>query len=315
MVADVMARGYHSAQGKVSHNLKRIQDRLDPYAEYIMLGLPLAWLLLVLGIPVIFNIYASFFEWNGTGWPTDFIGVANYIAILEEPSLIRSIGNTVLWTVGTVLIPPALGLGLALLIDGVRGESIVKTLFFIPYPVSLVAVGIMWDFIYQPDWGVLNTTLEFVGLGEVTRAWLGVETINTFAVMAANGWIVTAFAMVIFLAGLQSIPPQLVEASKIDGLSRIQRFRHVTLPLLRPFTTLVVATTLFNVLKVFDIIWVMTRGGPYFTSETLAVSMYRVAFSQFQFGKGAAIANILTLIIIIVTILYIRSNVQKEVEY
>lgn len=291
------------------------QRKLDPYAEYILLGVPVLWLLAVLGFPVALNVYASFFAWNGTGWPTDFVGLANYAAILDQPALVNSIVNTFIWTVGMVVIPPMLGLGLALLVEGIRGQSLIKTLFFLPYPVSLVAVGIMWKFMYQGRWGVVNTVLSVLGYEELTRAWLGVIGLNTYAMMIANGWIVTAFAMVIYIAGLQSIPPHLIEASKIDGLSRFQRFRYVTLPLLRPFTTLVVATTLFNVLKVFSIIWVMTGGGPHFTSETLAVAMYRVAFVQFQFGQGAALANVLTLIVIVVTVVYIQSNIRKEVEY
>jgi len=291
-----------------------LQQRLDPYAEYILLGVPLLWLIAILGFPVALTVYAGFFSWDGTGWPTDFVGLANYYAILDQPALVRSIINNIIWTVGMVLVPPIVGLGLALLVEGIRGQKIVKTLFFLPYPVSLVAVGIMWKFIYQPDWGLVNTALVLIGLEEFTRAWLGAVTWNTFAMMIANGWIVTAFAMVIYIAGLQSIPRHLIEAAKIDGLSRFQRFRYVILPLLRPFTTLVIATTLFNVIKVFDIIWVMTGGGPHFTSETLALSMYRVAFVQYNFGLGAAIANVLTLIIIIVTVLYIQSNIRKEVD-
>jgi len=121
--------------------------------------------------------------------------------------------------------------------------------------------------------------------------------------------------MVVYLAGLQSIPRDLIEAAKIDGLSRVQRFRYVTFPMLRPFTTLVIATILFRVLKIFDIIWVMTGGGPFSSSETLAVSMYRIAFSQFNFGRGAAVANMLTILIIVATVIYIRYNVKREVDY
>jgi ABC-type sugar transport system permease subunit len=133
--------------------------------------------------------------------------------------------------------------------------------------------------------------------------------------MVAQGWLFSATAMLIYLAGLRSIPSELYEAAKVDGLSPAQRFRYVTLPLLRPFTTFVVATILFNVLKIFDIIWIMTRGGPFFSSETLAVSMYRIAFTQFQFGLGAAVANLLTILIVIVTVFYIRYNIKREVDF
>lgn len=292
-----------------------LQRLLDPYADYVMLSPPLVLLLVLLGLPVIFNLYISFFQWNGTGWPSVFVGLRNYVAIFSNETLLTSIYNTVIWTVGMVTVPPIIGLGTALLIDDLYGEQVFKTAFFLPKAVSFVAIGIMWTLMYNNDFGVVNSLLNLVGLGELARAWLGIPTINTFAMMVAQGWLFAATAMLIYLAGLRSIPEGLYEAADIDGLSRAQRFRYVTLPLLRPFTTFVVATILFNVLKIFDIIWVMTSGGPFFSSETLAVSMYRTAFTQFQFGRGAAIANVLTVLIVIVTVAYIRYNIRREVDY
>jgi len=293
---------------------QRIQIRLDSVAEYLFLAAPLSFLILVLGIPIIFNVYASFFVWDGTGWPQDFVGLENYELFLSSSNLINSVVNTVLWTVAMTTVPPAVGLGLALLIDDVTGESFFKTLFFMPYAISFVAVAIMWQLIYNGDVGLLNIFLTTIGLGDLARPWLGIPTMNTFAMMVAQGWLFSAFAMVIYLAGLRSIPQHLVEATRIDGMSKIQRFRYLTLPMLRPFTTLVIATILFNVLKIFGIIYVMTGGGPFYTSETLAVTMYRLAFSQFRFGAGAAVANVLTLFIIGATVIYIRFNLQREVD-
>lgn len=301
--------------GPLRRRWRGLQSTLDPYADYVMLFPPLALLIGLLGIPVIFNLYISFFHWDGTGWPSVFVGLGNYVAIFSNETLLNSLFNTVIWTVGMVTVPPIVGLGTALLIDDVFGERVFKTAFFLPKAVSFVAIGIMWTLMYNNDFGVINSALELVGVGELARAWLGIPTINTFAMMVAQGWLFAATAMLIYLAGLRSIPEGLYEAADIDGLSRAQRFRYVTLPLLRPFTTFVVATILFNVLKVFDIIWVMTSGGPFFSSETLAVSMYRTAFSQFQFGRGAAIANVLTVLIVIVTVAYIRYNIQREVDY
>lgn len=299
----------------VRRRWQQLQFRFDPYSEYILLGLPFLVLLAVLGIPVLFNTYVSFFAWDGSGWPTTFVGIENYVFMLNDPTIIRSIWNTAIWTAGMLLVPPAVGLGMALFIDDLFGEKLFKTLFFLPYAVSFVAIGITWRLMYNDDFGVVNELLRLVGLGDLAQAWLGIPTVNTVAMMVAQGWLFSAFAMVVYLAGLRSIPEHLVEAARIDGLSRVQRFRYVTFPMLRPFTTLVIATILFRVLKIFDIIWVMTGGGPFFSSETLAVTMYRLAFSQFQFGKGAAVANILTVLIVFVTVLYIRYNVKREVEY
>lgn len=293
---------------------QRIQITLDPVAGYIFLAAPLVMLILLLGVPIIFNIYVSFFQWNGTGWPEQFIGLENYLLFFSSQNLVNSVINTVMWTVAMVVIPPIVGLGLALLIDDVTGESLFKTLFFLPYAISFVAVGIMWQLIYNGDFGVLNMILQTIGFGQYAQPWLGVPQLNTFAMMVAQAWLFSGFAMVIYLAGLRSIPAHLIEATRIDGMSRVQRFRHLTLPTLRPFTTLVIATILFNVLKIFGIIYVMTGGGPFYSSETLAVTMYRLAFSQYRFGAGAAVANILTLLIIIVTVIYIRYNIAREVD-
>lgn len=293
---------------------QRLQIAFDPVAGYLFLAVPLLLLILVLGIPIIFNLYVSFFEWNGTGWPQEFIGFENYLLFLSSQNLINSMINTVMWTVVMVTIPPIVGLGLALLIDDITGESFFKTLFFMPYAISFVAVGIMWQLIYDGEFGVFNAMLQVVGLGQYAQPWLGIPQLNTFAMMVAQGWLFSAFAMVIYLAGLRSIPNHLIEATRIDGMSRIQRFKHLTLPTLRPFTTLVIATILFNVLKIFGIIYVMTGGGPFYSSETLAVTMYRLAFSQYRFGAGAAVANVLTLLIIVVTVVYIRYNISREVD-
>lgn len=298
---------------RVGRAWRGLQERLDPYADYVLLSGPFVLLFTLLGIPVVFNIYISFFDWNGTGMPTQFVGLENYVQIFTNHTLLTSVFNTLLWTAFMITIPPAIGLGTALLIDDLLGERIFKTAFFLPKAISFVAIGIMWTLMYNFEFGVVNSVLRLVGLGEHAQAWLGIPTVNTFAMMAAQGWLFSATAMLIYLAGLRSIPNELYEAAHIDGLSRAQTFRHVTLPLLRPFTTLVVATILFNVLKVFDIIWVMTAGGPYFTSETLAVTMYRLAFSQFQFGLGAAVANVLTLLIVVVTVGYIQYNIRREV--
>lgn len=308
------AEGVDARSGHQRH-WQRIQHRFDDYAEYILLAAPLLLLFVVLGLPVLFNTYISFFEWNGTGWPEEFVGLSNYAFIFQDDSMVRSTINTALWTVAMVTIPPAVGLGIALLINDLAFESLFKTVFFLPYAISFVAIGIMWQLMYNGNFGVVNEAFRLVGLGELAQSWLGIPWVNTGAMMVAQGWLFAAFAMVVYLAGLQSIPQDLVEAAKIDGLSRVQRFRYVTLPMLRPFTTLVIATILFRVLKIFDIIWVMTGGGPFSSSETLAVSMYRIAFSQFNFGRGAAVANVLTVLIVLATVIYIRYNIKREVDY
>lgn len=293
---------------------QRAQRRLEDYAGQILITPPLAILALVLGIPILFNIYASFFSWDGTGFPTDFVGFANYGALFSDPTVLRSIGNTILWTVCMVVVPPVIGLFFALLLDGLPGRTVFKAIVFLPYVISFVAVAMMWRVIYNSN-GLLNLVLEAIGFDQFTKAWLGTEFVNTFSMMVTQAWLLAAFAFIVYFAGLQSIPENLLEAGRVGGLSPLERIRYVKVPLLRPFTTVVVATILINVLKIFDVIWVMTEGGPHYTSETLAVTMYRAAFVQYRFGYGAAVANILTLVVIVVAVAYIYTSMRDEVQY
>lgn len=298
---------------KWRRSLQQFYRRLDPYAEYILLFTPLLLLLLVFGFPIVFNIYVSFFEWNGTGWPSEFVGLEHYLAMTNTQSLIHSFYNTILWLGVMLIVPPAVGLGIALLINDLIGRSLFRPLFFLPYTISFVAIGIMWKLMYNNSFGLVNVYLETIGLEGLTRAWLGTPGLNTWAMMVAQGWLFSALAMVVYLAGLQSIPSYLYEAAEIDGMSRVQRFRYITFPMLRPFTTVILVVIMFNVFKLFDIIWVMTGGGPFMSSETLAVSMYRVAFNQISFGKGAAIANVLFVLTAIVTIGFFHVRSMEEV--
>ncbi|MBI3961387.1 MAG: sugar ABC transporter permease [Deinococcus sp.] len=265
--------------------------------------------------PILFNIYVSFFDWSGLGPVTNFVGLRNYERLLTDHNLRRALFNTFLWVVGMVTVPVALGMAIALMVDGVRGEVFFKSIFFLPYTISFVAIGVMWKWMYYPDYGVVNSILRHLGLGGLARAWLGIPRVNSFAMMAALAWLLTGFAMVIFLAGLRSIPTEIIEAATLDGLSGWKLFRHILFPLLTPFTTLVGAMVLLNTLKVFDVIYVMTGGGPFFSSETIAVTMYRETFLTFRFGYGAAIANFLFVLVVICTIFAIRQGFKREVKY
>ena len=288
-------------------------EKLSPYFFLIP---ALAFFSVFLAFPIAFNVYVSFFKWKGLGQPTDFIGVGNYAFFLQDPDALRSIQNTLIWVAGMVSAPVVLGLLIAVLVDArVKGEVLFKSIFFLPYTISAVATGVLWEWMYYPSYGALNTILRGLGLEFLARPWLASPPTNTLAMMAALGWSQVGFSMVIFLAGLRSISPELVEASKVDGLSSWQTFRHVAFPLLTPFTTVVVAMSLLNTLKVFDIIFVMTGGGPYFSSETLAVTMYRVTFQTFGFGYGSAVANVLFLIVVVVTVLFIRAMFRQEIRY
>lgn len=181
--------------------------------------------------------------------------------------------------------------------------------------LSGVVVGFIWKLVYEPSFGMLNTILRSIGLNSLTCPWLGLAGINTYFIIIAYTWSWMPFPMIIFLTGLKSIPIDIINAAIIDGAEGWTLFKSIKLPLLKPFTVVNVALTILNTLKVFDIIYVTTGGGPYRSSETLAVTMFFDAFSLRQYGYGAAIGTILFTIVLAVTITYLHYSFRGEIKY
>jgi len=259
------------------------------------------------------NIYYSFFKWNGLGVPL-LIGLKNYVTMFTDRVIGLSMLNTVLWVVFTLAFPAMGGLLVAVFVTGVRGAGFFKNIFFIPLTISFVATGVIWAYMFSKELGVLNGLFAMVGL-PWKPSWLTDVPLNSFAMIIAWTWQQLGSNMVMFLMGLGTIPRDPIEACLIDGANAWQTFRHVKLPMLRPITTVVITMAMVNSFKVFDIIWVMTRGGPYSSSETLAVSMFRETFTLFNMGYGAAISVILSLIVIAVSAVYIRRMTKRDMLY
>jgi multiple sugar transport system permease protein/raffinose/stachyose/melibiose transport system permease protein len=173
-------------------------------------------------------------------------------------------------------------------------------------------VGQVWIWIYQPDWGLLNTVLTTLGLEGLTRAWLGDPETSLAAVVVAWCWQQTALSLILYLAALTTIPRDLLEAAAIDGAGTWQQFRRIMLPLLRPASVVVISLAVINTLKGFDIVFMLTKGGPFHTSDNLAMFMYSETFFKYQVGYGAAIASALFLLAIIVIVLYFRQARASE---
>jgi multiple sugar transport system permease protein len=188
--------------------------------------------------------------------------------------------------------------------------------FYLPATISAAATAVIWFFVFSPDQGILNSFLRLIGLGGLTQSWLVADPpINSWAMILAFTWQGLGPAMLLFLIGLQTIPREPIEAALIDGATGFRLFWHVTMPLLRPMTAVVVGISLINSFKVFDLIWVMTQGGPYRSSETLAVTMYRESFVSFQVGYGAAIAVVLSVIVFLVSAFYLRTMFRRTERY
>jgi ABC-type sugar transport system permease subunit len=274
---------------------------------------PLAIYTIIVIIPLFSSFYYSFTDWNGFRQQPDWIGFQNYTKIFNDELFINAIKNTVIWMAAAVILPVGGGLTLALLLhEGVWGANFYKSLFYLPICLSLAVIGQVWIWIYQPDWGLINTVLRLLHLNNLTLAWLANTKTVLAGVIIAWSWQQIGLAMVIFLAGLTSIPSELTEAAEMDGANYMQSLRHVVVPLLSPATVVVVALSIINSLKSFDVVYMMTKGGPFHTTDTLAMFMYNESFQKYYMGYGSAIAVVLFLIAMVIIVFYFRQVRKLE---
>jgi ABC-type sugar transport system permease subunit len=275
--------------------------RIKPYL-FLLPSLFFVGLFLV--YPAINTFVISFAQWNGIS-KIKWIGLGNFANMFSDPAFWMAFRNTVYWVVGSLLIPVILGLIAALLISMLPGERVLKVLMFLPYALSGVVIAIMWSYMYSLD-GAINAFLGLFGLKQIARAWLQVVPANTFAMIITYGWRMTGTNMVLFSIGMQAIPEEPLEAAYIEGASSWQTMTKVIFPMMASTTAVVVVMAIINGLNVFDIVWVMTEGGPYRSSATLAVNMYRETFVVFKFGLGAANAAGLSLLVLAAAVFYLR---------
>jgi multiple sugar transport system permease protein len=257
-------------------------------------------------VPMFKNIYLSFFESDGLS-PMRFVAFGNYLNLFRDSNFIRSILNSLLWVVFTIVFSAGAGLLIAVFVNGIPGENIIKSVFFMPLAISFVSVGAIWWYMYSKEYGVLNETLRLLGF-KVKIDWLYKIPLNNISLLVAWSWQQLGGNLVMFLMGLTSIPAEQIEASRIDGCGRWRTFAHITFPMLKPITTVVVGMAIVNSFKAFDLIYIMTRGGPVRSSETLAVNMFVESFQRNHQGFGAAIGVFLTLLILPITALYMRAT-------
>lgn len=263
--------------------------------------------------PFASSIFYSFTEWDSIR-PAKFIGWDNYAFLIEDSKMIQAAKNTLLITFFGIIVQNPLSLLLAILLNRTfRTKMVLRVAFYLPVVVSLVVTSIVWGNILQYD-GVLNSLLERVGLQAWGRDWLG-DTRSVFpTIIALTQWQGLGYCAIIYLAGLQAIPQELYEAAKMDGAKAVHRFWHVTLPMLMPATTIVVFLTIVGGLKMFDIPYVMTGGGPGSSSYTITLAIYNAAFRENTYGYAIAAGIVLMLFIMAVTLLQLKLMRSKEVE-
>ena len=260
--------------------------------------------LLFVVIPIIASLILSFYRWDLMSSPS-FIGFGNFIRLFNESSFKTVLINTVYYTIGTVPVSMVLGLGLALLLNRpLKSVTLYRAFFYLPQIIPMVAAGLIFQFMYMPDFGVINYFLGLLGLPQPN--WLNDTSTAMIAIILMSVWKGTGFNMVIYLAGLNGIPKSYLEASQIDGANIWQQFRYVTLPLLTPTTFFVLAISVIGSFQIFDPVYVMTKGGPADATRTLVYYIYETGFQFFRMGKAAAAAWILFVIVFVATLVQFK---------
>lgn len=259
-------------------------------------------------IPSLSGIAYSFTDWSSYSDEVEFIGLDNYRTILSpDENYLSFIGNTLLFTFWTIIIKTVFGLALALLLnEGVRRfVNVYRVLIYLPVILPTLVVALIFRSILDPASGLLNSTLRAIGLDALVLPWLTDPSIALYSVIGVDSWKGIGYIMVILLAGLQTIPKDLYEAASIDGASAWAKFRFITLPMLMPALMIVTVLNVLYGLRVFDIVYALTNGGPGYATEVLSTEIFK-AFSKGQFGLGTAISSILFLILVVAGYLVIR---------
>jgi raffinose/stachyose/melibiose transport system permease protein len=266
-------------------------------------------------LPVVQAVYFSFFRWNGLGPLQTVIGLANYTRILNDRLFIGALSHNLQLIILSLIIQLPIALGLALLVrHNLRGRAVFRTIFFLPFVLSQVVTGMIWNFIYLPQGGLLNALFQMLFPGTTSPAFLAEPSTVLYALFVVITWKFFGFHMILYTAGLQNIPAELEEAAQIDGCNQLQSLRYITIPLLGSTIRLSIYLSVLGSLQFFDLIWVMTTGGPVNASDTMATYLYKFGFLRFQLGYGSAVAVIMFLICLGFSLIYQRAVMRRDFE-
>ncbi|NGN67014.1 sugar ABC transporter permease [Streptomyces sp. A7024] len=270
--------------------------------------------LLVLA-PILFALYVSFFNWGGFGSPSDFAGTDNFTRLFDDPVFLGDLWRGLVLVVLSIALQLPFALAMAVLLNQrLRGRAVYRMLFFAPYVLSEVITGVLFVMIFAPDEGLADKSLGSIGLDGVGGLWFaGQDTVlpTLFLVMM---WKYFGFHMMLYLAGLQGIPSELHDAARIDGAGTWQRFRYITLPLLGPTIRMTVFLSVIGSIQLFDLVWIVTQGGPDHHSETMAVTLFQFGFKRYQVGYASAISIAMFLISLVFALGYQRLVLRRDTE-
>jgi raffinose/stachyose/melibiose transport system permease protein len=270
--------------------------------------------LLVLA-PIVVAAYASFFTWNGFGVPTQFVGLDNFRRLLTDEIFVGDLRRTLLLVGLSLGIQVPISLALAMLLNQpLRGRRLYRMLFFAPYVLSEVVTAVLFTMIFSPNQGLANHVTRLIGLGDLGATWLADTDTVMYSLFFVISWKYFGFHTILYLAGRQGIPAELHDAAAMDGAGAWAGFRHITLPLLGPTIRISVFISVLGTIQLFDMVWVLTGGGPIRSSETLAVTMFQEGFKRFHVGYASAISMVIFLISLVFGLLYQRFVMRRDLE-
>ena len=301
------------------HDRSRRLNR-ELVTTYVIVAVLMAYFALRHFYPTLFAFFVSFNKYDLLTGAFSFVGIDNYLDTFTDQRSLRSIANTSIYVVGNVVGDTLLGLFFALLLDRMgRGSVVLRTIYFMPVVVSVVALAQLWIWIYHRDLGLLNWALSLVGIGKV--GWLVDTRYALSSIIIMNVWREMGFALVIFMAGLKTIPEHFYDAARVDGASAWQVARRVTIPLLTPITLLVVVVNTIGAFKVFTQVFVMGQqggtyfGGPMNSTLTIVLKIYETSFTDFRIGAGQSLAFVLTAIVVVITTLQRKAFKRFDYDY
>jgi multiple sugar transport system permease protein len=283
-----------------SHQMKAIRSNLIGYS-FILPNL-IGYAIFVF-IPVIFSFVLSVMKWDGSRAPMEFVGLSNFVQIFNDRIFVQSFIHTIQYALLTVLPTLVLSLLLAVLLNHkLKGIAVFRTALYFPYIASIVAVGAVWNMLFQPDFGPINEFLRFIGISKPPR-WVVDVKWAMVAISIVSVWKYMGYYMIVYLAALQGISGSLYEAAGIDGANGFQKLRYITIPMLTPTTFFVLIMLTIQCFKVFDLVYVMTGGGPGNATKTLVNYIYEKAFTSWEFGPASAGALVLFSVVLVVTLI------------
>lgn len=278
------------------------------FIPYLFLAPALIFLLFVY-IPIIENVFFSLFEWSSFQPEKTFIGLKNYIDLFHDLVFFTALRNNVLYAVISLICQVGGGLILAAVLEDrlVRKWSpFFRTVFFLPVVISMTVIALLFDFIYNPEIGLLNQLLEAVGLDELTRAWLGDENTAMLSVIFVSQWQSVGYIAMLYIVSIQSIPAELYESAQLDGAGKIQQFFHITVPQTKEMSFVAVVMTLTGAFTVFNEPYILTGGGPGNASEVLSTFLYKSAFTKDMMGYASAIATVVLLLTLALSLIQMK---------